>query len=961
MKLSSQGRFRQAIRFAFAAGVASNTFVAHAQSGTDAATGSTQLQGVEVTGSRIRRVESETASPLYTIDHSYIEKSGVQTVGQLITELPTIAGNSTNPQVNQGATGFGTGGTGATTVSLRGLGDVRTLVLIDGHRFVGAGPNSTNDVNSLPINVVERVEVLKEGASAVYGSDAVGGVVNIITRKNYKGAEFTADGGISMHGDARRHDLSFAYGASSEKGRLLVGMNYNKQNALPASSRNFSKNALYLYSGVVSPAGSSRNPLGRVYLPSATFQSVFPTCDGSSGYVSVTRNKGASGSSPSDYHCYSSATDSFNFQAVGNVDMTPQERYGLFASGSYDVSSDIQVYTQFFHNVTNSDSTIAPLPFDARTDDVTIDANAPGNIFGTSFGGASGSNPEFLTRFVAAGNRTFKWETQVDQINVGARGELFNWNWDANLGYGRVDQVERGENYIDLTRLQNAVGPSFDNAGTPTCGTAASPIAHCTPFNIFDIEGNDPSVLKSLETGYEDSQITQLKTAAFTVSGELPFTLPAGKIGLATGFEYREYFLNEYVDSSTVLQEPDFLNCGLSQETCSTPVQGTYSSTEYYVEALVPVLKDLPGAKALNLIGGTRYSDYSDFSGTDNSKIALEWRPVDDLLARASFSQVFRAPTVTDLFSGPVVGNPTFHDPCSRTTQAVGANPNFDLVCQNVARDGTFQEPTSQVTGIQNGTRSLKPERGHVLNFGFVYDPKFAKGLSTSVDFWKYSLSDLIVYPDVNTVAQICGNTGNTNFCNLIHRAADGSVLYIQQPNMNLGKLDAEGVDLGFKYALPKTPFGSFRFSFDATFLNKYDNITNPADPSFVTHVAGTFSRQYGEFSRWRGIATLGWEKWGVDALWTVRYIGPFDVPFADGSPVAPNTTLHYGSTIYDNVEVGYTFDKTKTRVALGIDNLFNQPPPILYQNNVLNANTDVNTFDTVGMYFWLRFTQRFK
>ncbi|MDB5984958.1 MAG: TonB-dependent receptor [Nevskia sp.] len=931
---------------------------AHAQEAPQAQ----KLEAVEVTGSRIRRVDTETASPLYTIDRSFIDKSGVQTVGQLIQELPSIAGNSTNPQVNQGATGFATAGTGASTISLRGLGDVRTLVLLDGHRFVGSGPNSTNDVNALPINVVDRIEVLKEGASAVYGSDAVGGVVNIITRKNFKGAEFTADLGTSKHSDGGRQDYSFAFGANSDKGHLLVGLNYNKQDSISAADRNFSKNALYLYSGVVSAAGSSRNPNGRIYLPvGSPGAASFSSCTPSSGLVSVTRNAGATGSAPSDYHCYSSA-DSFNYQAVGNVVMTPQERYGLFTSGNYDLTDKVQFYTEFFHNVTNSDSSIAPLPFDARSDDVPIASNALGNIFGTGFGGGDAVNPNLLTRFVAAGNRTYKFETLVDQINLGARGELFGWNWDGSIGYGRVDQTEHGINYLSTAKLKNAVGPSFTAAdGTPTCGTPDAPISGCIPLNIFNIPGSPAGALDALTTNYSDSQVTQLKTGAFNVTGDV-ISLPAGKLSVAAGIEYREYILNSNVDSATTLQAPNFLNCDLPQETCSSATHGSYSSTEYYVEALIPVVKDLPGVKALNLIAGTRYSDYSNFDGTLNSKIALEWRPVGDVLTRASFSQVFRAPTITDLYSGAVIGNPTFRDPCAKTTTPVGANPNLDLTCENVVRDGSFAEPTSQITGQQTGNSALKPERGHVLTFGAVYDPNFLPGFSTSVDFWKYSLTDLIVYPDVNTAAQGCLATGNAEFCNLIHRNSDGSIAYISQPNQNLGKLSVQGVDLGFKYVLPKVVPGRVRVSLDATFLDKYDNTPIPSVPSYVNHIAGTYSRQYGQFSRWRGIGTVGWDYSGFDALWTVRFIGPFSLPNPDGSPaVISSPSLHFKSTIYDNIEAGYTIEKTKTRVGFGVDNLFNQPPPILYQNNVLNANTDVNTFDTIGTYFWLRLTQRFK
>ncbi|MGA8277504.1 MAG: TonB-dependent receptor plug domain-containing protein, partial [Rhodanobacteraceae bacterium] len=265
-----------------------------------------KLETITVTGSNIRRVDIETANPVITIDRAQIEQSGKLTIGDLVQELPSIAGAATNPQVNNG------GGGGSSTVSLRGLGSGRTLILVDGQRVLN------NDINTIPASVVERIEVLKDGASSVYGSDAIGGVVNFIMRKDYQGAEFTGDYGISDKDDGERKGASITIGQTTDRGSVVAGLNYNKFDAVSAGARAFSRDALYYYSqyGGALSGGSSRTPTGRIFLPS-NLQDQF-------GCGSVTRIAGTSGGSLSDYRCFT-GSDFYNYQPL-NVILTPQER-----------------------------------------------------------------------------------------------------------------------------------------------------------------------------------------------------------------------------------------------------------------------------------------------------------------------------------------------------------------------------------------------------------------------------------------------------------------------------------------------------------------------------------------------------------------------------------------------------------------------------------------------------------
>ncbi|MEO6186775.1 MAG: TonB-dependent receptor plug domain-containing protein, partial [Steroidobacteraceae bacterium] len=633
-KMDQQDFVQNAVRLAMLTGAvaaATSPTTAMAQEGADS------LEEVVVTGSRIRRVDAATASPVQIVTAESIRESGVSTIGELIQKLPSIAGAATNPSLNNG------GGDGASNIELRGLGVERTLVLVNGRRYGAIGDESSAiDINSLPINMIERVEVLKEGAGAIYGSDAIGGVVNFITKKNMDGAEVTVDYGQSDRNDGKRRGISLSYGHSTDRGNLILGMNYNQQDAISAGNRAFSRNAIYFY-GSVFEGGSSRVPNGRVFLNTA--QAATFGCD------SVTRKAGAAGTSINDFRCYVGTgqnNDSYNYQPE-NLILTPQERGTVFAIGDIDVNDNIELYTEFLYNYTTSGYKAASLPLDTRNDDITIAANNIYNPFGYALGGASGVNPNATFRLIAIGNRRTETSSYQGQISTGVRGDIMesSWDYDLTLGYGRLDQRTKTDGYLFTSRLKSAVGPSFRNAsGTPTCGTPAAPISGCIPVNIFNL--TDPSqvtALNQIKAGYNESYNFAMRSASLALSGDL-FALPAGEAKLATGIEIRDQRSSFDTDFITQAEPPLFLNCLLQQEACSGDRAGGFNVKELYAELFLPVLKDAPFAQSLNLILGGRYSDYSSYGSTTNGTYKLEWRPVGDVLVRASFADVFRAPTL---------------------------------------------------------------------------------------------------------------------------------------------------------------------------------------------------------------------------------------------------------------------------------------------------------------------------
>jgi outer membrane receptor protein involved in Fe transport len=805
----------------------------------------------------------------------------------------------------------------------------------------------------------------------VYGSDAIAGVVNFITKKNWDGADVSVEWGQTGESDGERQSASLTLGSTGEKLSVLFGANYNKQEAVSASDRAFSANALYLYGGAVSVGGSSRTPRGRIGLSGyddddnpipGTPAALFPGC-ASQG---VSRNEGASGASldPANYHCFSGA-DAYNYQPF-NLLITPQERTSLFTMLNYELGEGMEAYGEVLYNRTRSGFQLASLPFDANADDIVISADNAYNPFGYDFGGVDGLNPNFLTRLEALGNRESEVNTDSILANAGVRGDIgsTSWQWDAGVQLGRMSQDQNITGYLLKPQLQNAVGPTYEiSPGVYGCGTsAATAISGCTPINIFNL--SDPAQIASLQdisTNYRSDYKYTSTGYALNANGEL-FDIGAGPVLMAVGAEYREQEGAFETDVLTRGEAPLYLSCLLAQETCTGNSSADYNVREIYTEFFVPLLRDLPGVQALNFTAGVRYSDYSvDTIGDDtNAQFKLEYRPISDLLVRGSYAQVFRAPTILDLSKAPSQDAPTFNDPCTGLTPAMlAANPGLQAACVGVPTNGQFAQPNSQITGLIIGNPNLKPETGDVTTFGVVYDPQFVEGLSVTVDYWKYKIEDLITPLDPNFAVTQCVDSGT--YCDLLYRYPSsspnaGEFQVFQEPIVNLGVLETDGIDFGVKYSLRNTPAGSFNVSLDMTRINSYENTPSPG--AAPIEIAGTFDRQFGNYAKWRGLMGIGWAMGGFDGLLTLRYIHSLEIDGPDGG-LTGEPPLEIGSMTYVDATVGYTFP-TDTKIQIGGVNLNDKDPPIMFQNNVTNANTDVSTYDLLGRRWYVGVSQKF-
>ncbi|MBA8885484.1 TonB-dependent receptor plug domain-containing protein [Dokdonella fugitiva] len=954
---------------------------AHAQSADD----SQKLETITVTGSNIRRVDIETSNPVVTIDRAAIEKTGKLTLGDLVQQLPAVTGPNTNPQVNN------SGGTGFSSIGLRGLGSPRTLVLINGHRYLSGDPNA------IPANMIERIEVLTDGASSVYGSDAIAGVVNFILRSDYQGAEFSADYGISDRDDGASKGYSFTFGQSSDKGSIMAGVNYKKIDGVLSGHREFSKNAVSRLGSTSSPigtfvGGSSSSPFGHVQIP-AGMADLFPGC--SSGFLA--RNPGASGLNvATDYHCYRNnagpdgPSDKYNYATV-NLVMTPQERSGLFLNGNYKLTDSIDAYLSVMHNKTSASFQLAPAVYGTPYGTV-ISADSYYNPFGVDF--APGAN-SFTARLSSLGNRRASNGTANDQLSTGFKGSfsIWNdqqWNWELGFDYGHVHLSTTTYGLPNMTVLNQATGPSFlGDDGVVHCGTGPDDIIDgCTPFNPFNLDDpNSIAVLRAAASPGVNNFMTKETVKRLDLNGGL-FDLPAGAMQLAVGYNYRTEYTHSNVDTGLIV---DFNgNCTLGSQ-CGSALQGGYNVKEAYAELFVPIVKDLPFLHALNLTVGDRWSKYSTFGSTNNTKIALEYRPIEDLLLRGTMSKVFRAPTVANIFGGAGSDAPKIsRDPCDGYTG--GGNP----ACVNVPTDGSFRNQNVaqalQLNAILSGAAyagfPIGPEKGKSFDFGIVYDPHWLEGLSVSADLWRLYLNDNITTVRAQSVIDLCA-AGQTAYCPLIRRYASGpnqgQIQTLIEPTGNLGRVDVGGVDFALNYRLPEFSFGRFNVGVNATYLKNYDLQTAPGlEGGSTYHYAGHFmnygSAQAGAcpgagggvclFPRWRAQSSVGWQMGPFDASWAMRYIHRFRMgsaspsqdthPYGTGNPSLDGLYTDYGSTVYHDIQFGYNLESLNTRFDIGVNNVGDKQPPFLYANNTLNANTDPSDFDLLGRYYWGRITVKF-
>lgn len=890
----------------------------------------TNLDRIEVTGSRIRSVDVENSQPVFIMDRAAIEKQGLTSVADV---LQRISANGAGLNTN-----FNNGGDGSSTISLRNLGSERTLVLVNGRRWVSNTSGSV-DLNTIPASIIERVEVLKDGASSVYGSDAIAGVVNLITRGDYEGAEVNAYVGQYGQGDGQRTSFDATVGTSSDRGNLVISVSRVEEDAVSAGDRAISAVPEF---GRGSATYSSYSANGKINASAAA-----------GGNLALRPGAIASGLASDPYYAlnqYIPYTSDFNYNfAKDNYLATPQKRSALFAQGSYNLSDNITFKMDALYNERRSAQQLAGFPLSTINTGLSLSGDSYYNPYNAAYGG-DGRDVSWTHRLTEA-SRLYDQNTKTSHVYLGLDGFFEfagrQFNWDAGYAFNKTNEVETQVGDANLLSLEAALGASEVRGGRVVCvdGPGGDIISGCTPFNPLSPAGGVSQEMLDyiLFTAHNTYQYRNESVTA-NLSGEL-FELPAGWLSFAAGFEHRK---------ESGYSSPDaFIANGLTSGNSFTATSGEYSLDDAYIEVAIPLLKDLPGAQLLELSAATRYSDYSNFGNTLNSKFGFKWKPLDEVLVRGNWAEGFRAPSITNLYRGDSDTFATYSDPCSGDGRFAG-NAGVQANCAARGVPAGFVADYNSGGGVNGGQTiypftlggnpDLTPETATSKTLGVVYSPSWATGLNISLDWWSIELENRISSFAANTILDKCYVDNISSYCDLITRDATGLVTGMFIGPINAGFQELEGYDLTVKYRLADTSVGTFGFTLDSTYVAKNRSRDSTQDDWEALNGKYFESDPYW---RLRGNLTTDWTYGDFSASWMIRYRSGLTEDVSEG-------TLE--SITYHDLQLSYNLPWNAT-VRVGANNIFAKDPPVTLD---AFANSFDPQYDIPGRYMYMQYTQRF-
>ncbi len=931
--------------------------VASAQS-----TDPTTLDSVTVTGSRIKQSELETHVPVQVLTREDIDRTGFKSVADIVQNL-TASGAGLNTKFNSsGNFGFppdgGGVGAGAATVDLRHLGPKRVLVLVDGIRWVnessGSGVGSAVDLNTIPLALVDRIEVLEDGASSIYGSDAIAGVVNIITRKDVQGGDIELHYGTydDLGGDTWGADMG--YGGGNDRLQWFVGASYFKQEEV--SSLEYGPASVPV-PGTGLANGSSATPQGR-----------FVFMDPNTGLVhDITPNTGATtpGFTPGqgcartdDFHCFATA-DRFNF-APYNLLLTPSERKTVFGQVRFAFNDNLGGYVRALYNERESANQAAPEPFFLGTDagiynpygesTLVISALNPYNPFGFDLTTVGPDANLFLLgrRPVEGGPRRYQQDVETWYVAAGLDG-TFNvgsrpWDWDINVVRSESQAEQTNTGSYNLRRINEALGDP----------AACAAIAGCVPLNVFGGAGTiTPEMLAFIQPVVRDESENSLTLASANLTGTLA-QLPAGPLGFAAGYEYRKYEGAYRPDPITVAGEYNGVPSG--------PTSGEYDVNEIYAELAVPLYANAERGSALDMSIAGRYSDYSTFGGESTGKLGLRWQVAEELVLRGTWAQGFRAPSIGELYGTLSRFDATLVDPCSGPANAVRP----ECVAQGVPPD--YVQTNSQISVVTSGNADLQPETSRSLTLGAVFSPSFASDtawsqrLDLGLTFYKHTIDDAIQAPDAQAILERCVFEADPFSCASYDRSERGQIIRFDDILDNLGTIRTAGWDASLSWLLPMQDWGQLRFDAKTTFVSSFELVNEsgqaePRGPGVEVNDSA--------IPEWTSSLTTQWSQGPWSLAWSLRYIGELreSCGGANGFDIcgdSANDLNVLDATTFHDLQASWNSDAWMRglRVTLGVNNVTGEDPPICLSCS-LNGY-DASTYDLPGRFFYARVGLKF-
>ena len=913
---------------------------------------------IVVTGSRIRRNPLDLDAPRIFIDQKDIAKTGLNSINDVLQRLPSSGGGLNSKFNNSGNLGNppdgGGVGAGAAEIDLRYLGSRRVLVLVDGLRYVNgasaSGVPGSTDLNSIPESAIERVEVLQDGASAIYGSDAIAGVVNLITKRRQAGFVASAQlSGYWQEGDGftQNYQLSWGNGSNGPL-QVVIGGDYVKQKGVSAGDRSISAFPAPYANSCAAGGCSGFTPLGRFDV----LQNPALPRSATNDFLDLTLNAPVVGRVPvynpanptgpgTDFHNFGTP-DRFNF-APYNFLQIPLERYGVFANAKYDITPDVHFSLKGVWNERKSSNQAAPLPFGIGPgsgitpvlDATIVDVTNPFNPYGVTLN--ANNMDSILRRFVEGGPRRFeqKVDTYYGTATLDGRFGMLNqdWYWDINGVYGKNKAKQTMFGNINSNNLRLALGPVSACAATPGC----------TPFNLFGGVGSlTPAMIDWVSFVQHDSSEQTTYDFTANASGKL-FELPGGLAGLAVGVEYRK--LSGRFDPDPIV------SAGFSSDIPAQPTKGSYNVKEAYGEFNAPILANVPGAELLELDAAARISDYSSSGSTTTFSASGNWKPIKVLRLRGSYAEGFRAPSIGELFGTQSRFDQTISDPCSNDSTAQenflnNTDVKAHCIAHGVPANGSYRQANPQIGVLVGGNEGLKPESSKSWVFGGVLSPTVLPGLSIEYNHYNIKIDGAIQAVDAAVTVTNCEVLNDPTACALVSRSPSGQLTQVVGLLQNIAAIHTKGSDVNIAYRTHRTSYGTFGITWNSTWLEEYKVIVPIAGGTQVIDRNGTEQGSPSQgFPKWKWVGILDWDLNDFGATVTGRYVSKLRE--SDGNTM--------GHRFYTDLQLRWTPPVLDRRIglAIGANNLFNIKAPGCDTCDL--NNFDPSMYDLNGRYFYAR------
>lgn len=1016
--MGNNRKLQFAIRAALAAAAASTAVpIAMAQTvaatNTTATTNEPALQEVVVTGSRIAVAPNTVSiSPITTITSVDIQQTGLIRTEDILNSLPQITAEQSG--------GLSISSVGVATVSLRDLGSQRTLVLVDGRRMnpggaggVPGGNSNAPDINQLPADLIERVDVLTGGASAVYGADAVAGVVNFVLNTHYEGVKVDANYAFNNHKNDNQGDLAYltAFGAplpqrtvntgQTKDVSILAGANFadGKGNATTYFTYLNSAPAIgyqFDHAGCTLIGGSKGNTPVKCGGSGTSGHGQFLMI-GNTGAHSTTIVDNAVDPKTGAFRAFN-GSDLYNYGALSYFQRAA-ERYTAGAFLHYDINDNASVYTEtmfarntshaqygpsgdFFglQNIKCNNPLLTTEEATALCNPTTLAQNS------AAYGQKDNSvNLYIARRNIEGGGRIDNYTSDSIRQVVGVKGAFAEaWSYDAYAQVGITQFQDVQSNFLGTPQMANALnvvanpavgGVKGVAAGTPVCQSQIDGTdKNCVPWNIWVPGGVTKAALNYLSVPSTYSATSTEYIADASVTGELGkygLKIPTARDGLTVnlGSEYREEkfkFDPDYI----------FLNGLTGGGAPSKAIDGGLHLWEIFTEARLPIVNDLPGAYNLSAEAGYRYSSYTLGFNTNTYKFGLEWSPIQDVRVRAGYNKAVRAPNIGELFTPAVVGAGGTADPCwgatPTLTQAQCANTGV-----TAAQYGHISvNPAAQINTQVGGNAGLQPEKADTYTFGIVVQPSIIPNLVASFDVFNIKIKQTIVSLSSNTIINDCAVSADAASCALIHRGPTGSLWlspanFVTATNLNIGTVSTRGADLGVHYGVNIGAAGKLNFTLSSVYTK--DFLTQPLPSGGSFDCAGYWGSTCGApLPHYRQTLTTNWAApWaGIDLTVKWRLIGPSSVDRSSSNPALASdfypSTAHIPG--YNYIDMSASMPVTSlVNVRLGVNNIADKNPPVILNgalsdcpNNECNDNSWAGTYDTLGRYLYAHVSVKF-